>query len=224
MPNLALFDLDGTLLPMDSDHGFGEFLVRLGWVDAQAHRRGNDAFYADYQAGTLDIGAYIAFATQALQQRPAAQTREAVAAYVDEVIAPAILPPAQALVQSHRERGDLLAIVTSTHRLITQPIAQRLGIEHLLATELELDDHGRPTGRIVGVPCLREGKVLRVEQWLAAQGLGWQDIGRSSYYGDSMNDLPLLERVNDPVATNAGPELAALARARGWRSLQLFPE
>jgi HAD superfamily hydrolase (TIGR01490 family) len=220
--SLALFDLDGTLLPMDSDHGFGEFMVREGWVNAEEHRRRNDAFYADYRAGTLDIHAYIRFATEALRRHSAADTAALVQRYLQAVIEPAIRPEALALVRAHREAGDVLAIVSSTHTLITAPIAQRLGIPHLLATELVLDAQGRPSGEILGVPCLREGKVARVEQWLRLQGLAWADVQRSHYYGDSMNDVPLLERVSDPVATNPGAELASLAAQRGWRRLDLF--
>lgn len=220
---LALFDLDGTLLPIDSDHAFGEFMVRIGWADAQEHRRRNDAFYADYQAGRLDIHAYIEFATSAWRERPAQALAEASARFMREVVEPVLLEPAHALVRRHREAGDTLAIVTSTNDFVTAPIAQALGIPHLLATELERDAAGRITGRIRGTPALREGKVARVAHWLASQGTTLAACTRSTYYGDSPNDLPLLEQVSNPVVTNPGPALERLAAQRGWPVLRLFP-
>ena len=219
---LALFDLDGTLLPIDSDHAFGEFTVRIGWADAQAHRARNDAFYADYQAGRLDIHAYVDFATSAWRERPAEELAQASARFMREVVQPVLLEPALALVQRHREAGDTLAIVTSTNDFVTAPIAAALGIPHLLATELERDAQGRVTGRIRGTPALREGKVARVAHWLAGQGTTLAACARSTYYGDSTNDLPLLEQVTHPVATNPGPALERLAAQRGWPVLRLF--
>lgn len=219
---LALFDLDGTLLPIDSDHAFGEFVVRIGWADAQEHRRRNDAFYDDYQAGRLDIHAYVDFATAAWRDRPAPQLAEASARFMREVVEPVLLEPARALVRQHLEAGDTLAIVTSTNDFVTAPIAAALGIPHLLATELERDASGRVTGRIRGTPALREGKVARVEHWLAGLGTTLAACTRSTYYGDSTNDLPLLERVTHPVATNPGPALERHASQRGWPVLRLF--
>lgn len=219
---LALFDLDGTLLPIDSDHAFGEFMVRIGWADAQEHRRRNDAFYADYQAGRLDIHAYVDFATSAWRAQPPEALAEASGRFMREVVQPVLLEPARALVQRHREAGDTLAIVTSTNDFITAPIAAALGIPHLLATELERDAAGRVTGRIRGTPALREGKVTRVEHWLAGLGTTLAACSRSTYYGDSTNDLPLLEQVTHPVATNPAPALEHLASQRGWPVLRLF--
>jgi HAD superfamily hydrolase (TIGR01490 family) len=220
--NLALFDLDLTLLPIDSDHAWGEFMLELGWVDAAAFRAGNDAFYADYRAGRLDIAAYIAFAAAPLRERGASELFAARERFMREVVAPALRPEAKALVESHRERGDRLALVTSTNDFITMPIAAAFAIDALIATRLERDADGRPTGRIDGVPAFREGKVARVGQWLAASGSGWSDFARISVYSDSLNDLALLERATDPVATNPSPELEAVARDRGWRILTLF--
>jgi HAD superfamily hydrolase (TIGR01490 family) len=219
---LALFDLDGTLLPLDSDHGFGEFLVRIGWADEQEHRRRNDAFYADYLAGRLDVHAYIEFATAAWRDRDPAEVDAACRRYLDTVIRPAVHDSALALVRRHREAGDELAIVTSTHEVVTRPIAALFGIEQLLATELERDASGHVTGRIRGVACLREGKIERVQQWLGARGTALESVEASWYYGDSMNDLPLLERVTHPVATNPGPALTHVAQERGWPVLRLF--
>ncbi|HEY4956635.1 MAG TPA: HAD-IB family hydrolase [Caldimonas sp.] len=220
--NLCLFDLDHTLLPIDSDHAWGQFMITLGWVDAASFRRGNDAFYAQYRAGRLDIAAYIAFATAPLRARAAAERRDGHARFMREVIVPALLPAAQELVRTHRERGDRLALVTSTNDFVTAPIAAAFAIDDLIATRLELAGDGAPTGRIDGVAAFREGKVARVGQWLAAGGSDWRDFERISVYSDSLNDLALLEKATDPVATNPSPELAAVAGARGWRILTLF--
>ncbi|TSE18724.1 Phosphoserine phosphatase SerB1 [Tepidimonas alkaliphilus] len=218
---VALFDLDHTLLPLDSDYEWGVFTTRIGWTDAGEFARRNDAFFADYQAGRLDIHAYVAFATEALRQRTPQEAAQAHARYMAEVIEPALRPEARALVAAHRARGERVAIVTATNAFVTAPIARRLGVEDLIAVELERDAQGRLTGRIAGVPSFREGKVERVAQWLAAQGLGWDDV-HLTFYSDSTNDLPLLERADVPVATNPGSTLRELARARGWRILDLF--
>jgi HAD superfamily hydrolase (TIGR01490 family) len=219
---LALFDLDGTLIPGDSDHAFGEFMTALGWVDADLHRRRNDAFYRQYQAGCLDIDEYIAFTTQAWRERPVAEQAAASARFIAEVMQPQLLPPAFALLQRHRAAGDLIAIVTATNEFITRPIADAFGVEHLLAVQLERDASGRATGRIAGVPSYREGKIARVHQWLASLGLRLDAFESSVFYSDSTNDLPLLEIVSEPVATNPSPALEAIARERGWRILRLF--
>ena len=221
-PNLCLFDLDDTLLPLDSDHAWGEFVIRLGWVDEAQFRRRNDTFYAQYQAGQLDIHAYIAFATEPLRQRSVAEAAQAHARFMREVIAPGLRDSALSLVAQHQAQGDLIAIVTATNEFITAPIAAAFGVEHLLAVRLERGPGGTITGRIEGVPTYREGKVTRAEQWLAGLGAQWSDFERISVYSDSPNDLPLLERATDPVATNASQALAAIAKQRGWRTLELF--
>ena len=219
---LCLFDLDDTLLPIDSDHAWGEFVIGLGWVDEAAFRKANDAFYADYQAGRLDIHAYIAFATAPLRERSPAEAAAAHRQFMREVIAPALRPGALELVAEHRARGDRIALVTATNDFITAPIADAFGIEHLIAVRLERGAGGTITGRIVGTPSYRDGKVTRVEEWLSESGQHWSDFDRISVYSDSLNDLPLLERATEPVATNSSPALEALARARGWRILKLF--
>ena len=220
--NLALFDLDGTLLPTDSDHAFGEFMVEIGWVDGAAWRARNDAFYAQYQAGTLDLGEYLEFATSAWRGRPLAEAEAARARFMREVIEPRLHDQARALVDQHRQAGDQVAIVTATNEFVTRPIAGAFGVEQLLAVELERDENGRVTGRALGVPTFREGKVTRVEAWLAAQGRQWADFDDVLFYSDSTNDLPLLERVRTPIATNPTPALEAIARERGWRIIKLF--
>lgn len=220
--NLCLFDLDDTLLPMDSDHAWGEFLVRQGWVDAESFKRGIDEFFAQYQAGQLDIHAYIAFVTRPLQQRPWPQLERVRQQFMDDVIAPQIKSQSLDLVAKHQRMGDVIALVTATNDFVTSPIAQALGIDTLIAVQLEKDTSGTITGRIDGVPSYREGKVLRVAQWLSQSGMSWDSFERISVYSDSTNDLPLLERATEPVATNPSPALKAIAQERGWREMYLF--
>ena len=220
--NLALFDLDGTLLAIDSDHAFGEFMVRIGWADGDAFRRANDAFYAQYQAEQLDVAAYIRFATSAWRERSAREQADASRRFIDEVIRPAVHDNARALLRRHAEAGDRVAIVTATNEFVTRPIATLFGVHELIATELQRDAQGRVTGELQGVPSYREGKVTRVRQWLAQQGLRCEDFERISFYSDSTNDLALLEQVSHPVATNPAPALERIAAARGWPILRLF--
>lgn len=220
--DLCLFDLDDTLLPLDSDHAWGEFIIRLGWVDEAGFRRRNDAFYAQYQRGQLDIHAYIAFATEPLRARSVADAAAAHRRFMREVIEPNLRPPALELVAMHQARGDLVALVTATNDFITAPIARAFGIDHLLAVRLQRAAGGTITGEIDGTPSYREGKIQRVTQWLATQDAGWQDFGRISVYSDSPNDLPLLEQATDPVATNPTAALETIARERHWRILKLF--
>lgn len=222
MSALCLFDLDETLLPLDSDHAWGEFVIRLGWVDEAAFRRRNDAFYESYKAGALDIHAYVEFATAPLRARGPDAAAAAHARFMHEIIAPALRPAAFDLVHRHQALGDRVALVTATNDFVTAPIARAFGIDELIAVRLERGPGGTITGRIDGTPSYREGKVTRVEQWLAAAGAGWGDFDRISVYSDSVNDLPLLERAGDPVATNPSPALEAIARERGWRILRLF--
>ena len=207
---LALFDLDHTLLPLDSDVQWGEFAVRLGIVDAEHHRSENDRFYQLYQQGRLDIHEYLAFQVTPLGAYACEQLAGWHARFMDEVIRPAIRPQALELVESHRRAGDLCAIVTAT-----------FGVEHLIATELECVD-GRYTGRAHGTPSYREGKVVRTTDWLRSLGHDWSAFERSWFYSDSANDIALMSLVTDPVATNPDARLAAHAAERGWRVLNLF--
>ena len=220
--NLTLFDLDGTLIAGDSDHSFGEFMVATGWADGGAWSARNDAFYATYQAGALDVHAYVDFATSAWRGRTPAEQAAAHERFMNEVIGPMITPQAIDLVRRHQAAGDLVAIVTATNEFVTRPIADAFGVPELLAIELERDAAGAVTGAIRGVPTYQHGKVTRVGEWLALQELSWDDFDRVSVYSDSINDLPLLERATDPVATNPSPALAAVAAERGWRLLRLF--
>ena len=220
--NLTLFDLDGTLIAGDSDHSFGEFMVDIGWADGDAWRARNNAFYATYQAGALDVHAYVEFATSVWRTRSAAELAATSDRFMLEVIGPMITPQAIDLVRKHQAAGDLVAIVTATNEFVTRPIADAFGVPELLAIELERDAAGAVTGAIKGVPTYQDGKVRRVEQWLAEQSVSWSDFGRISVYSDSINDLPLLARATDAVATNPSPALEAVAAERGWRLLRLF--
>ncbi len=220
---LALFDLDHTLLPLDSDHTWGVFTTELGWTDPHVFGQRNDEFYAHYQAGTLDIHDYVRFATRAARERGSVEAAQAHARYMDEVIRPRITPEALALVRSHQHAGDTVMIVTATNEFVTRPIAQAFGVSELIAVELERDASGWITGEIKGTPSFREGKVARVAQWLDTRGLQWGDV-EMSFYSDSMNDLPLLEKAHHPVATNPDARLRQLATERGWRILELFQE
>ena len=218
---LALFDLDHTLIPIDSDHAWGEFTTRIGWTDADEFKRRNDAFYAQYKAGTLDIHEYIRFTTGPVRQRGAGLAAQAHARFMREVIGPAITPQARALVEQHRQAGDQLLVVTATNEFVTRPIAASFGIEELIAVELARGDGGWINGEIAGTPSFREGKVTRVGDWLKKRGLGWNDVD-ITFYSDSPNDLPLLEKAHHPVATNPDDALRAIATERGWRVLDLF--
>lgn len=219
---LALFDLDHTLLPIDSDHAWGVFTTQLGWTDADQFQRRNDAFYAQYMQGRLDIREYLDFATEAIRHQGPRLAEAAREDFMRRVIEPAIRPEATQLLACHRQAGDELVIVTATNDFVTAPIARRLGVSELIASELERDAQGRWTGRPIGVPSYREGKLIRVEQWLAVRRLHWSDLEHCAFYSDSINDLPLLERVRDPVATNPDPALRHIAQQRGWRILDLF--
>ena len=220
---LALFDLDHTLLPLDSDHSWGVFTTEMGWTDPVVFGQRNDEFYAHYQAGTLDIHDYVRFATRAARERGAVEAAQAHARYMDEVIRPRITPEALALVRSHQHAGDTVMIVTATNEFVTRPIAQAFGVNELIAVDLERDASGWITGEIRGTPSFREGKVTRVADWLGQKGLDWGDV-EMTFYSDSTNDLPLLEKAHHPVATNPDARLRQLAADRGWRILELFQE
>ncbi|PZP21763.1 HAD family hydrolase [Pseudomonas kuykendallii] len=214
---LALFDLDNTLLGGDSDHAWGDWLCARGILDGIAYKARNDAFYQDYLAGRLDIQTYLNFSLEILGRSEMQQLADWHLEFMEECIEPIILPKGEALLAEHRAAGDKLLIITATNRFVTQPIAARLGVETLLATECEMAD-GRYTGRTTDVPCFKEGKVTRLNRWLAENGL---DLSDSAFYSDSMNDLPLLEQVTRPVAVDPDPTLRAEAERRGWPVITL---
>jgi HAD superfamily hydrolase (TIGR01490 family) len=222
---LTLFDLDHTLLPIDSDYSWGVFTTTIGWTDPVDFRRRNDEFFAHYKAGTLNIHEYVRFATEALRRQGAGNAKSAHAEFMRSVVQPAIKPQAVALVRQHQNNGDEVVIVTATNEFVTRPIAQAFGVTELIAVELERDTSvsgaGWITGEIKGVASAREGKVIRVAQWMADRQLTWADV-ETTFYTDSINDLSLLEKVTHPVATNPDERLRAIAIERGWRILELF--
>ena len=222
LKKLALFDLDHTLIPFDSDYSWGEFTLGLGWNDAQDFKRQNDAFYSQYKAGTLDIHAYCRFATAAVCRQGPEKSKAAHAQYMEKVVLPGIRPCARDLVRQHQDAGDTVVIITATNEFVTRPIAKAFGVDELLAIELEVDGStGWYTGEIRGVPSFREGKVTRTEAWMKAHGLSWDTV-HTTFYSDSINDVPLLEKANVAIATNPDDRLRVLAAERQWRILDLF--
>ena len=219
---LALFDLDHTLIPIDSDHEWGEFLVRHGYVDAAEFKRRNDDFYAQYCAGTLDPVEYLEFALGTLAQYTRPELDAMQAQFMEEVIAPAIRPQALALVQRHLDAGDLVAIITATNRFVTAPIARLFKVEHLIAAMPEEDATGRPTGKLLGIPTSGAGKVTHMHDWLAKLNQPFVSFGSSHFYSDSHNDIPQLSVVSHPIATNPNAVLTTHAQSHGWPLLHLF--
>lgn len=217
MSRLAIFDLDHTLLAGDSDHLWGAFLVEQGLVDGEVYARENDRFYAEYQAGTLDIHAYAAFAFEPLVRLGLERLEPLRRQFIEEQIQPIVAAGAPALLDRHRAEGDTLVITTATNAFVTQPIAELLGVAHLIATDPEQDENGF-TGRIVGTPNFRDGKVIRLQAWIAEHG---HQGRRTICYSDSANDLPLLEMADQAVATHPDPRLRAIAQERGWPILDL---
>jgi HAD superfamily hydrolase (TIGR01490 family) len=217
---LAMFDLDNTLLAGDSDFLWGQHLVEQGVVDPEAYAAENRRFYQDYLDGTLDIQAFLAFSLRPLSQHEPDLLHQWRAQFIADKIDPIVLPAARELLAEHRRRGDTLLIITATNRFVTQPIADLLGVEHLLATEPELLA-GRYTGRPTGTPTFREGKVKALQEWIARHGT---DLDGSWFYSDSHNDLPLLERADHPVAVDPDPTLRRHAEQRGWPIISLRSE
>lgn len=215
--SLAIFDLDNTLLGGDSDYLWGQFLVEQGLVDGEHYACENQQFYQAYEAGTLDIYAYQAFMLRPLAGRPQAELQAWRERFMAEKIQPILLPKAKELLNQHRAAGDTLLIITATNRFITAPIAERLGVSHLLATEPEMVND-RYTGRTVGIPCFQQGKVERLNAWLANNRA---DLTDSWFYSDSHNDLPLLNQVTHPVAVDPDPTLARHAQQQGWPIISL---
>lgn len=215
--SLAIFDLDNTLLAGDSDHAWGEFLCEQGIVDPDEYRRANDHFLAQYQQGTLNIDEFLRFALQPLVALPQPRLVQLHHQFMAEKIEPMLQPKAAQLLQRHKDQGDFLLIITATNRFVTGPIATRLGVDAILATEPEQLD-GQYTGNVSGTPCFQAGKVTRLNQWLAETG---HSLAGSYFYSDSRNDLPLLEYVDHPVAVDADPALTDIAQQRHWPIISL---
>lgn len=214
---LAIFDLDNTLIAGDSDHLWGAYLVEQGVVDRASYEATNDRFFREYREGTLDIHAYLRFALAPLAANAPEDLRRWRAAFIEEKIRPIVLPAARGLVERHRRQGDYTLILTATNRFVTEPIADIFGVDALLATDPEWRD-GRYTGAVTGRPTFREGKVEALEAWLQGRDLSLAD---SVFYSDSHNDLPLLERVREPVAVDPDEPLRAEADRRDWPVITL---
>jgi HAD superfamily hydrolase (TIGR01490 family) len=217
---LALFDLDNTLLAGDSDYEWGQFLVDRGVLEREAYEAQNRAFYEQYQAGTLDIHEFLGFALRPLADHAPEELERWHGDFMRTRIIPMMLPAARALVRRHLQAGELCAIITSTNSFVTAPIAREFGVEHLIATVPE-KRNGRFTGRVAGLPCFREGKVRRLDEWLTRLGLRLAEFEASACYSDSHNDLALLERVSRPVAVDPDETLAREAARRGWQTISL---
>jgi len=217
---LALFDLDNTLLSGDSDYEWGQFLVDHGVLDRESYEAQNRTYYEQYVDGTLDIHEYLGFALRPLAAHAPEDLQRWHAEFMRLRILPMMTPAAHALVRQHLGAGELCAIITATNRFVTAPIARAFGVQHLIATEPEVRE-GRFTGRVVGTPCFRDGKLVRLEQWLADMGRKLPDFEQSTFYSDSHNDLPLLERVTRAVAVDPDEALAAEAARRGWPVMSL---
>ncbi len=214
---LAIFDLDNTLLSGDSDYGWGKFLVDQRLVDRKQYEHANKKFFQDYQQGVLDIYEYSAFSFAPLAERSMEELQQLHQRFMQEVVRPMMGEPAKDLVAKHRNQGHVLLVITATNSFITRPIVQAFGIDHLLATEPKIIN-GRYSTEIEGIPCYKEGKVQRLDQWLQANN---QSLDDSWFYTDSINDQALLERVTHPVAVDPDDKLRALARERGWQIISL---
>jgi HAD superfamily hydrolase (TIGR01490 family) len=222
---LALFDLDSTLLPCDSDYEWGQFLARIGVVDGEDYAKKNERFYQDYKDGKLDIHAFLRFSLKPLAEHSRAQLKEWHDAFMKEVINGQLRQEAIDLVKRHQDAGDLCCVITATNSFVTRPIVESFGIQHLVATEpATIDDNPSAdfTGEVKGTPNFREGKIQNLHDWLATHQLSFNKMPRSYFYSDSINDLPLLEQVSNPVATNPDDRLRNEAIKRNWPILELF--
>ena len=217
--SLAVFDLDHTLLAADSDYLWGQFLCDEGLVERASYEARNAQFYTDYAAGTLDVAAFYAFSLAPLTRKPVAEWQPVLQRFVREVIAPRIAPLAPALLERHRAAGDTLVITTATHRFITEPIAELLGIEHLLATEIEIAQ-GRVTGQLLRAN-FQNGKVERLQEWMREHGA---EAATITAYSDSHNDLPLLRFAQQAVAVDPDARLRAEAERLNWKVISLRGE
>jgi len=215
---LVLFDLDNTLLAGDSDFEWAQFLIEQGVVDREVYEAHNLNFLREYQAGTLDIHSFLDFQLKPLSRHPRTQLADWHREFMKQKIRPLIRSTARALVERHR--GDLRVVITATNSFVTEPIAREFGIAELIATDPEEQD-GEFTGKVRGTPCFREGKVTRLEGWLAQRGGALADYSESWFYSDSHNDLPLLERVSHPVAVDPDAQLRARAERGGWPIISL---
>ncbi|MEQ1486920.1 MAG: HAD family hydrolase [Methylotenera sp.] len=218
--NLALFDLDNTLLAGDSDYNWSLFLIEEGLLDAKTHHERNEQFYQDYKNGNLDIYKFLEFQLKPLSQHSVAFLDELHLKYMDKIIRPMMMVKAQNLVNKHKAAGDLCVVITATNSFVTKPIATAYGIDHLIGTDPEMVD-GKYTGAVSGVPSFQAGKVTRINQWLAEHGQQLSDFETSYFYSDSHNDLPLMKLVTNPVAVDADETLTKYAKQKEWPQISL---
>lgn len=218
--NLALFDLDNTLLTGDSDFEWSQFLIEQGVLDKELFESRNLEFYEQYKAGTLDIHEFLDFQLRPLSRHPRADLDAWHRNFMQNKIRGMMGQPAQDLVASHRNAGDICVIITATNSFVTGPIARAFGVEHLIATEPE-QKNGVFTGGVAEVPCFREGKITRLEKWMAERGWNWNSFADTTFYSDSLNDLPLLSLVKKPVAVDPDATLRKHAEQHGWRIISL---
>jgi HAD superfamily hydrolase (TIGR01490 family) len=218
--NLALFDLDNTLLAGDSDYNWSLFLISEGLLDAKTHHDRNEQFYLDYKNGCLNIVEFLKFQLKPLSEHPKKFLDELHLKYMQKVIRPMMTVKAQALVDKHKAAGDLCVVITATNSFVTKPIATAYGIEHLIGSDPEMVN-GEYTGGVTGVPTYKEGKVIRLNQWLEARGKKLTDFEKSYFYSDSHNDLPLMKLVTNPVAVDADAILTEYAKAQDWPIISL---
>lgn len=218
--NLALFDLDNTLLHGDSDFEWAQFLIRIGVLDRELFEARNLAFYEQYRAGTLDIQEFLDFQLRPLSRHSRKTLDEWRHQFMREKVMSMITRPARDLVDGHLAAKDVCVIITATNSFVTAPIAHEFGVNHLIATEPE-QEHGEFTGRVAGVPSFREGKVIRLENWLSQCGWTMNSFENSTFYSDSLNDLPLLSKVKTPVAVDPDETLLQHARRHGWKVMSL---
>ena len=218
--NLALFDLDNTILAGDSDYNWSRFLIQEGYLDGAIHAEKNEKFYADYKAGTLDIYAFVEFQFKPLARNPRTVLNQLLKKYVEEVIKPMITEKARVLVKRHQEEGDLIIVITATNSFITKPIAELFGIENLIGTDPE-EKEGEFTGKVSGLPSFKEGKVTRLEAWLKGKNLSLASFEKSYFYSDSHNDLPLMQKVTHPVAVDSDDDLSEYAQSTRWPQISL---
>jgi HAD superfamily hydrolase (TIGR01490 family) len=214
---LALFDLDNTLLAGDSDYLWGVFLAEQGIVDRDYYEGENQRFYDEYKAGTLDIFKFLAFSLKPLADNKPELLRSLQQQFLEEKIRPIMSPASFELVEKHRKRGDVLAVITATNSFVTTPIVHAFGIDNLLATEPEMNG-GHYTGKVAGIPCFQQGKVQRLDAWIQEHGMSLKD---SWFYSDSHNDLPLLKQVTNPVAVDPDPQLLDYAQQMNWPIISL---
>tara|TARA_S200000501_G_C20811286_1_gene738504 strand:+ start:994 stop:1665 length:672 start_codon:yes stop_codon:yes gene_type:complete len=219
---LVLFDLDNTLLPIDSDYEWGQFLVNSGAIDSKSFKQQNDLFFSEYLNGTLDPIKYLNFSLEILSKFKKKELDDLQSQFMKEIILPVILPSAVQLVNSHNKRNNLIIMITATNSFIAHPIAKAFGIDNLIAANPEVNSQGKITGNLIGKPNFKFGKIINLIDWLKSKKKSFKDFEKVIFYSDSHNDIPLLSIVSEPVATNPNEALSKHAKIYGWKIIKLF--